>query len=451
MKEMYQNYEKIMERNAMWLNAEQDGCRPITAAAAEPAVWSRLLSKRTLAGGAASKSTWSGRRLCWQTLVLAGMMTAACMLAWSFPARAEGGLELSTDYPGVSVKPGDSLNISLDLENQSGSSTDVSVAIQDMPEGWDGYIQGGSYQVRRVHVKSGEEASVTLHLNVPEEMTEGTYQVSVAGTAKNGGSDILNLEFQVEEENAGRGSFTSEYPQQEGASGTEFSFSTTLINNGLTTQSYSLSSNAPAGWTVAFSPSGESTRVAGIDVDSSSSQGLTVKVTPPDNVEAGDYKISCSAVSAQETLSTELDVTITGTYEIYLSTPDGRLSFDANAGKTSDVTLQVANTGNVDLENISLNSTLPSGWTVTYDLEDNIIESLPAGTTTEVIAHVKPDSDAITGDYVSSFSVSGEQVSSGLDFRVSVKTDTVWGLVAVAIILCTMGGLGYVFRRYGRR
>ena len=176
-----------------------------------------------------------------------------------------------------------------------------------------------------------------------------------------------------------------------------------------------------------------------------------VSVTPPENVEAGEYQISCSAVSAEETLNLDLAVTITGTYGISLATPDGRVSFDAHANQASDVTLQVTNTGNVDLENVSLNSSAPSGWTVTYDLDENIISSLPAGTTTEVIAHVKPSSDAITGDYVTSFTVSNSQVSESVQFRVSVKTRTVWGLAAVALILCVAGGLGYVFKKYGRR
>lgn len=379
-------------------------------------------------------------------------LAAACMMAWTFPAMAEGGLDLSTEYPGMAVKPGDSLNITIDMNNTSGSDTDVAVQIAELPEGWDGYLKGGSYEVSRVHVKSGEESDVTLHLDVPEEMTEGTYHVIVSGTGENGGADRLNLSFDVTEENAGHGTFSSEYPEQEGISGTDFSFSTTLINNGLTSQSYSLSSNAPIGWNVSFKPSDSSTNVAAIEVESASSQGLTVAVTPPENVAAGDYTISCSAVSAVETLSTDLTVTITGTYDMALSTPDGRVSFDANAGKTKDITLQIANTGNVDLENVSINSSLPSGWVVTYDLDDNIIESIPAGSVTEVIAHVRPDSDAITGDYVAKFTAKHDQASSSsLEFRVSVKTDTFWGMIAVAVIACTLGALGYVFRKYGRR
>ena len=150
-------------------------------------------------------------------------------------------------------------------------------------------------------------------------------------------------------------------------------------------------------------------------------------------------------------MNLDLAVTITGTYKMELTTPDGRLSFDAHANQVSDVTLQIQNTGNVDLENVSLNSSAPSGWTVTYDLENNIIDSIPAGGTSQVVAHVKPSSDAITGDYVTTFSVSTSQVSDSAEFRVSVKTSTMWGIVAVVLILCTAGGLGYVFKKYGRR
>lgn len=401
------------------------------------------------AGKSRKAAIYFHKAVVWLTAI--GLAAMALLSVWTFPAHAEGGLTMSTDYPGVSVKPGDSLSIPIDIENGSGAGMNVSVDITSMPEGWEGYLQGGSYQVNQVYVKNGADASLTLHLTIPNELEEGTYQVSLGASAENGLSDSLTIHFQVNEQNAGKGSFTSEYPQQEGASGTDFSFSTTLINNGLKPQSYSLSANAPAGWTVNFTPSGESTKVAAVEVESGVSQGLTVSVTPPENVEAGEYQISCSAVSAEETLNLELTVTITGTYGIALATPDGRLSFDAHANQESDVTLQISNTGNVDLENVSLNSSAPSGWTVTYDLEENIITSLPAGTTTEVIAHVKPSSDAITGDYVSTFTVSTDEVSDSAQFRVSVKTSTAWGAVAIVLILCVAGGLGYVFNKYGRR
>ena len=42
---------------------------------------------------------------------------------------------------------------------------------------------------------------------------------------------------------------------------------------------------------------------------------LTVTVTPPQDVEKGDYTIPISAISAEDSLSQDLSVSITGTYE----------------------------------------------------------------------------------------------------------------------------------------
>ena len=387
------------------------------------------------------------KRMAFAAFVMAVVMG----LFMTFPAHADGGLELHTQYPGISVKPGDSLSIPVTIDNLTGGSANVDISLSSLPEGWDGYLQGDTYEVSQVYADSGEDAAqLTLRLTVPDELSEGTYYVQVAASS-GAASDRLDIALTASEAQAGRGSFTSEYPSQEGSSGTDFSFSTTLINNDLKTQNYSLSANAPSGWKVSFTPSGESTTVAGIDVESGASQGITVDVTTPDQVEAGEYTISVSAVSAEETLSQDLTVNITGTYGISVSTPDGRLSFDAHAGQESDVTLSVTNTGNVDLENVSVNCSAPSGWTVTYDLENNTIESIAAGSTTEVIAHVEPSSDAITGDYAATFTARTDETSDSAEFRVSVKTQTVWGFIAIVIILCVAGGLGYVFKKYGRR
>ena len=35
--------------------------------------------------------------------------------------------------------------------------------------------------------------------------------------------------------------------------------------------------------------------------------------------------------------------------------------------------------------------------------------------------------------------------------RVTVETSLLWGIVGVALIILVIVGLGYVFRRYGRR
>ena len=381
--------------------------------------------------------------------VLAALALVVLAAVSPMKAQAAGGLELYTDYPGISVKAGDSQTISMYVSNTSGSGLDADLSIVSIPDGWEGYFSGSGSQISRVHVENGAESTVTFNLEIPEDAAEGDYTVQLQATSDTELTDVTDLVLSIQEVQYGQGSFEAEYPEQEGASGTAFSFSTTLVNNSAADQSYSLSAQAPAGWQVSFQPSGESTQVASIEVAAASSEGLTVSVTPPENVEAGDYTIPISATSASDTLETELTVTITGTYALELSTPSGLLSFDAHANRESDVTLSITNNSNVDLQNITLTSSAPTDWTVTFD--ESSIEVLEAGATQEITAHVTPGDSAMTGDYVTTITASCSETSDTAEFRVSVKTDTIWGIVAIVIILALVAGVGAVFKKYGRR
>lgn len=380
----------------------------------------------------------------------AGAMVAAMMAGFSITSYADGGLEIHTEYPGVTAKAGDSLTFTIDMDN-SGAACDASLSVASMPEGWGGYISGGSSdRITRIHVPNGtESASATLHLEVPADAADGSYQVVLEAQGDNASYDSLTIYLDVDQLEVSQGDFSSEYPEQEGSAGTSFSFNATLINNSATEQSYSLSANAPEGWQVAFKPSGESTQVASITLEPAVSQGLTITVTPPNNVSAGEYTIPCSAISAGETLDMELSVTVTESYDLSLSTPDGRLSFDTVAGDESDVTLSITNNSNVAIENVNLTASAPSGWNVSFDTPT--IDVIEAGATVEVSAHVTPSSEALTGDYVVTMTADASEVSDSAEFRVAVETSVIWGFAAVAIIVVLLAGIGYIFRKYGRR
>ncbi len=376
---------------------------------------------------------------------LAGVL--ACTLAVG--AFAAGGLELSTDYPGIAARAGDSLTFDLDLTNTSGAGLSTTLSVASIPEGWTGYFTGGGSRISRVYAKSGlNDGAAVFNLEIPADAANGSYTVALAASAA-GASSTLELELTLDEEQVGGSALATEYAQQEGDSDTTFTFSTTLTNNTPNEQSYSLSANPPEGWTVGFQPSGESTQVAAVTVDARGSQGLSIRVNPPETVEAGEYTIPVSAISSAETLSDELTVVITGTHEVVLATPSGRLSFDAKANQESAVTLSITNTGNVDLQNLNLTSTPPSGWSVTFS--ESTIDLLEAGATKEVTAYVKPAEDALSGDYALTLKLSNSDASDQAEFRVTVKTETLWGVVGVLIILAALSGLAYVFRKYGRR
>lgn len=172
-------------------------------------------------------------------------------------------------------------------------------------------------------------------------------------------------------------------------------------------------------------------------------------MTPPQDVEKGTYTIPCTATSANETLNLDLNVEITGTYGVSVSTPTGNLSFDAYANDEKSVTLSIANTGNVDLENLNLTSSAPTDWDVTFS--ESTIDLLEAGATKEITAYVTPNSDSITGDYVTTISIKNDETSASADLRVSVKTRTSWGIFAGGIIVVLLAVLAWIFKKFGRR
>ena len=142
-------------------------------------------------------------------------------------------------------------------------------------------------------------------------------------------------------------------------------------------------------------------------------------------------------------------MTITGTYELTLTTPSGRLNAQAIAGKETGLSLEVENNGTSVLENITLSSREPAGWSVTFEPEQ--IEKLAPGESRQVTAKIKPDTKAIAGDYAVNLTASSKEADGKAQIRVLVKTSTLWGLTGLVIILAVIAGVGAAFRHYGRR
>jgi uncharacterized membrane protein len=109
----------------------------------------------------------------------------------------------------------------------------------------------------------------------------------------------------------------------------------------------------------------------------------------------------------------------------------------------------VSNDGTSPAQNITVASTPPSGWTVTFDV-DTIAELQP-NATQNVIATIQPAAEAIAGDYVVTFRASSAESNDSVEVRVTVETSIIWGIVGLAAIVLVIAGLLFVFQRYGRR
>ena len=390
--------------------------------------------------------TYTGQKA---VTVIAAFLAALLYMAFSgIQVHASEGFNLYTDTPGIYVTAGDSVSFDLHLVGGNAAEKDVSLSVSSIPDGFGGYIKSGNYEVSRVHT-SGETSDIiaSLQVTVPSEASEGVHEITLHAVSEDGYEDDLTVELTVSSLEAGESNFHVEDPDQEGVSGTSFTYATPIANHTLATQNYNFSSDAPAGWNVSFTS--DSKQVSSLEIESGSSAGVTITVTPPDQTDAGEYQIGCAATSAREQLSTTLNVTILGSYDMEVSTADERLSLDAYAKKESDVDLKITNNGNITLENISLSASAPAGWEVSFD--STSIDRLEAGASVDITAHITPGSDSLTGDYITVISASCDNQSDSAEFRITVKTQTGWGVFAVVIIIAVAAGLYYVMKKYGRR
>jgi len=368
-------------------------------------------------------------------------------------ARAEGGLTLFTTYPGVTVSPGQEFTFDLVVKNESGAPQNVALSLPQLPEGWTARFTGSGKPVSRVFVDNDEDnntSKVSLVVKVPEDAPEGTQSIVATATGQNGAVSSLQLDLNISTQGYTQDSLTAQYQELAGSSTSTFNFSMTLRNNSNDQQGYSLAApEVPQGWQVKFTTSG-SQQISSVNLDAGRSETITVGVTPPVDVEPGKYIIPVTATSTGTPLKLDFAVYIIGTYDMKLSTPTGLLTVDAVAGQGSTVTLNIENTGNADIANITLTAkSTPANWTVTFDKDT--IETLPAGQSAQVTATIKPAKDAVTGDYAIAIQAKSILAVSQAEFRVTVKTSTVWGIVGIVIIAAVVVALVLVFRRFGRR
>lgn len=391
-----------------------------------------------------------GRRLrpspesSWRSFAAA--LVAAIVLVAAVPGTAAAAVTLSTPYVGIAVQPGSTATFDLILE--ATEETQVDLAVSGTPDGWTARLRGGGMEVTSVIVDPSAPPDLQLAVSVPADATEGAVELRV--TASGGGSTAsLILTLNVAAAAGGTVELTTDVPVQRGSSDLTFPFTLELRNDTPAQLTFSLQAVGPNGWQVTAQPTGEE-RAASFSVDAGATKSIDVEAVPPENVEAGVYPLAVQATgTGGRNAAVELSVEITGRIEMALSTADERLNAQATAGSASDLTLVLANNGTAPLEGVSLTASPPSGWEVTFDPASP--EAVGPGQAANVIARIQPSGDAIAGDYVVTLTAQNEQATESVDIRVTVEASPVWGIIGLLLIAAAVGGLYWVYRRFGRR
>ena len=362
-------------------------------------------------------------------------------------ASADQGLSIYTTYPSIATRPGESVETGISISNTTGSDRLVSLKIISLPKNWSAYIEGGGKIIDKIYVGSNTQ-TFSFTVKIPNDIEQGRYTVTLEASSGSI-SDRLDLEYFIKDDIDNKGQLQANYTELKGSSDTTFDFEVKLTNNKNEAQTYSLGADVQRGWQVKFSAQYDTKQIASISVEPNSTSTLKVSVVPPANVEAGEYIIPIAATSAADTLAADLKVIITGSYAMEVTTPTGRLNAETTAGRRTPIDIQIQNTGSSELRGIKLTSWKPNGWDVEFD--NDTIESIAPGESTTVKAYITSDEKAIAGDYVVSIYAETPEVKDSAEFRVMVKTSTIWGLVGVGVIALLAAGLYWIFKTYGRR
>jgi uncharacterized membrane protein len=244
------------------------------------------------------------------------------------------------------------------------------------------------------------------------------------------------------------------YTRLEGTSGASFEFEIALNYTGTEARRFDLSATGPQSWTTYITPSYPKDKMIEdilLEPGETYAQKIDVDIAPPSwlKPEPGEYKITLEVTSGEIKGTIDLTAVVTAKYDMSIATPDGLLNTKATAGKDNYFSVVVSNTGTAVIDNITLSTQNPSGWTVEFSPEK--IDSLAAGASTTVGVNIKLPSKTIAGDYGILISATAMQRAIDLNIRVTVETPTIWGWVGVIIILLVIAGVGFVFMRFSRR
>jgi uncharacterized membrane protein len=394
--------------------------------------------------------------------VLRASLAAFLLVVGLLPAVAfAAGTQMSTPYPSVVADPGSTVKFPITVQTDTPQRVDLSITSQ--PQGWDTRLQGGGSTIAAVETvsatqysatatpapASGNFAQFTAEVTVPSDAQGGAQQVVLAGKGADGSTVSLTLDVNVQTASTGSVQLTTDFPTLSGPTSTTFRFSLNLANDTNQQITFGLEHDDPTGWTITATPTTQ-TQAESAVVDAGSSQQIAVTAKAPSDAAAGDYPITVRAVGGSTPVEMKLTVTLTGTFDMSLTTSDQRLNADLNAGGTTTITFVVNNTGTADLTGVAFTASPPRDWKVTFA---PTTVDVPAGGTGNVVATIQSSNSALAGDYVISVtSRSGDSsASDSVTIRATVATSPIGYVIGIAILVIVGIGLFFVFQRYGRR
>src|SRR5215813_12132541 len=354
------------------------------------------------------------------------------------PPRDIKGLYLMTDYPAVTVKPGATTNIPIRLQNYGLGPEEYRLSVTGVPSGWTATLLGGGQPVAAAMPAPDSSVSLQLRLDVPKNADLSAQTLTVKAEGEGSSKASLPLAVSLAKELPAKLSLTTKLPELRGSPKSNFEYSLTIKNDSGRDLTTSFTAEAPGNFETSFTEAYGTQELSSIPIPAGQSKDIKLKVRPPSTIDAGHFPVKVT-VSAEDV----------GQPQLHVAGRDGLLSARAVAAKQTSVPVVVTNSGTAPADNITLNASSPTGWKITF--EPATIDRLVPGKDAEVQALIMPSDKSLAGDYMVTVRANSRGESASSQFRITVATSTVWGMVGAGVIgVALLLMLGAV-ARFGRR
>ena len=302
------------------------------------------------------------------SIALFAFLASFVMAAAGFAqADAPKGLFLVTDYPAQTVRAGEIATIRLKLTNAGLPPEPVALSLAGVPAGWKVDILGGGQPVASAMPGVNQDVNLQLRVDVPKDAQPGSQKIVLSAKGPLTQAPDLVLTLTVGTEAPAKLSLKSRLPSLRGTPRSAFEYTVTVGNDSGKDLTVALSAQSPANFQTTFSEGFGSNEISSIPIEAGQTKDIKVKVTPPRDVKAGDFPVLVKVASEGATAELRLTLQVTGQGKLALSTKDGRLSGEAEVGKSAAYTLVVTNDGTAPIEEVEMSGTVPANWKVEFN------------------------------------------------------------------------------------
>ncbi len=380
-------------------------------------------------------------------LLLGSATISTPVLAAEAKAGDVQGIYLVAPYTAVTVAA-PTATISLKLHNYSTAPEPVTLSVTGVPQGWKAEFLGGGQPVGAAMAAAGEATDLQLRLDIPTDTKTQSADLVLHADGK-ASKTALPLDVKLGNDLPISLAVKAELPSLRGTPNATFSFNLNVRNDSGKDILASLSAKLPQGFQASFTKQYDQQEISSVPIKAGENQTVAMKIKLPDNVTAGNYDLEGKVSAAGVEASAPVSLHIEGQPKLAITTPEGRLSGQAEAGKSTNVTFVVTNTGTAPATKVGVTAFPPSNWKMEF--EPKTIDKIDPNGKVNVVATITPADKAVAGDYMTTVTATTEGSSANADYRVTVTTSTLWGIIGIAIIAIALLAVLGAVSRFGRR